>query len=318
MTSLLHHHRFFKYQSHTLSGSRPAPPRRAFGVFSRAQLTLSLLSNSDGAESCRRFSKVNFSVRSPLFSSSRSTSEKWSEKMSTQCAAAETDGGRRSANSSEPVEEREDGILPQGWQKVALLLFGLGFLLGPPLDAIHSRVQLQIYDNGAIDLFGLKTNIWVPPLLGVFYSVVGLLQLALDRKLAPKGRIPQANAQKVLFSLITLALLLELSAEMYKAGVPFNIEGYVLFALAELNWFLLENTWWGFALASLVGIACPLAEIPILKMFELWHYPKANLELFGVGVVTWVLCCYFFYTPFISNLARWLSSTVEKKSIKLK
>lgn len=200
-----------------------------------------------------------------------------------------------------------DDIL-QGWPKVALSLFALGFLLGPPLDGIHSRMQLQIYERGAIDIAGLHTNIWVFPMLGLFYSVVGVLQLVLDKYLARKGNLPTADLRKVVFSFITLATLLEVSAELYKAGTPFNIEAYILFALAEANWLVFENTWWGFGLATLVGIACPLAEIPINKLFGLWHYPKGNVEIFGESTVTWVLACYFFYTPFISNLARYLSS----------
>lgn len=191
---------------------------------------------------------------------------------------------------------------------MALALFGLGFLLGPPLDAIHSRVQLQVYDNGAINLFGLPTSIWVPPLLGVFYSLAGMLQLLLDKKLARKGNIPTTTLPKVAASFLSLAVLLELSAELYNAGVPANLEGYILFFCAQFNWVVFDNTWWGFGLAAFIGVVCPLAEIPIVKLFDLWHYPQANVSLFGEGFVTWVICCYFFYTPFISNLARWLAS----------
>lgn len=47
------------------------------------------------------------------------------------------------------------------WVQIALWLFVIGFFLGPLLDGIHSGVGLQEYDAGAVDILGLKTDVWV-------------------------------------------------------------------------------------------------------------------------------------------------------------
>ncbi|KAI3936437.1 hypothetical protein MKX01_014406 [Papaver californicum] len=144
---------------------------------------------------------------------------------------------------------------------ISVSLFGSGFTLGPLIDGIHSNV---------------------PPLLGLFYCTVGLLQLFLDERVSSESNlVPQGSLERTAFSLGALVLFITLSAEMYKAGVADNIETYILFALAELIWLNFDRTWLGFILACIIG-------------FD--------------GLISWTSTCYFVYTPFLINLSRWLKS----------
>uniref|UniRef100_A0A2P2MRE5 Uncharacterized protein MANES_05G012500 n=1 Tax=Rhizophora mucronata TaxID=61149 RepID=A0A2P2MRE5_RHIMU len=58
------------------------------------------------------------------------------------------------------------------WPSISFSLFGSGFVLGPLIDGLHSRVNLQIYHDGAINIGPLHTNIWVSRTSWCIYQVL--------------------------------------------------------------------------------------------------------------------------------------------------
>lgn len=119
----------------------------------------------------------------------------------------------------------ESGI--KDWGYFALWMFALGFGMGPPLDGLHSAVGLQVYDSWPIVIGGepdgLHTSVWVKnkpktlalttrfvilnfgfnqvfPLLGLFYSILGPLQILLDSKFSSPGQLKKGSWTAILTS----------------------------------------------------------------------------------------------------------------------
>ncbi|KAI3741732.1 hypothetical protein L1987_59406 [Smallanthus sonchifolius] len=192
------------------------------------------------------------------------------------------------------------GKKDQKRKKGAMIEKGPRVRIGWPEKVSETVAKWQIEENTRTEL---AMN--VPPLLGSFYAIVGLLQLYLDQKFSPTPR--DDSFLKVFASFLALVVFLDLSAELYRAGVEDNVEAYILF---ELMWLTLDRSRLGFALACIVGLACPLAEIPVMKLFHLWYYPQANIEILGQGLVTWTLT----YGTLLTQVERYLKQDIVAKS----
>jgi len=172
---------------------------------------------------------------------------------------------------------------------------------------------MQVYDLSPITLGPLHTSLLVPPLLGTFYVVLGLLTIAADNNspgpatTAAQQRAADANSVGFLaLNFGALSAALALSATLYDSQQPASVIFASLAAVTALNWALFDRTKQGLALAALCGLGAPAAEVVLMAVTHCWHYPRADVA--GV-FVSWVPWCYAFYTPAVSNLARYLWAT---------
>ncbi|GLC33771.1 hypothetical protein PLESTB_000113700 [Pleodorina starrii] len=202
------------------------------------------------------------------------------------------------------------------WAGFLGTLANSGALTGTLLDGIHSRMRLQVYDTAPIVLGGLKTSLAVPPLLALFYVVLGSLHPLMDNlNPSPETTAVRSRCNDVGFVALAfgvLAALLQLSATLYDNGVPYWQIHLILGSAALLNWRLFDGTRQGILLALLCGLGAPAAELLLLQVVPLWHYPRADL---GGAFVSWVFWCYFFYTPALGGLARYLWSTMREAEL---
>ncbi|CAK0786152.1 hypothetical protein CVIRNUC_009365 [Coccomyxa viridis] len=186
-------------------------------------------------------------------------------------------------------------------------MFLLGATIGPAVDGIHGQVHL---------IGSLESSVWVFGLLGSFYAVLGSLYVLSDSLIASgalgEGQNVAATAKAAdradlpltVLSLGIVAALHELSAILYAQGTPYGQIALVLAACAAANWAVFDRTTQGLLLAALCGLAAPASELLLMKVFHVWHYAKPDVIVGGVGLPAWVSLCYFFYTPWLANAAR--------------
>ena len=197
--------------------------------------------------------------------------------------------------------------------------------LSPSLPLSASPPHLpQVYEMYAVRGAGLSTSLAVPPLLAVFYAVLGALVVAADRLLPGPGTdaaqvcIPrtfvaaafgclvvachpqqlftsdsaQARSRDPRFVAAAFGMLaadLQLSATLFSGNVPFTQISVALALASTATWSVFDGTKQGLALGAVCAVGAPLAELLLLHWVPLWSYPQADMDLGEWGsFVSWV------------------------------
>lgn len=167
-----------------------------------------------------------------------------------------------------------------------------------------------MYDLAPVQLGPLATSALVPPLLGTFYVVLGFLTCAADNLTpGPATAAAKQRAESDLFVALSfgvLAAALTCSAVLYESQWHPGQIFAMLAGISAVNWAMFDRTRQGLVLAAVCGLGAPAAEVVLMAVSHCWHYSKPDV---GGVFVSWVPLCYFFYTPAVSNLARYLWQT---------
>ena len=167
-----------------------------------------------------------------------------------------------------------------------------------------------MYDLAPVQLGPLSTSALVPPLLGTFYVVLGFMTCTADNLFpGPATVAAKQRAEADLYVALcfgALAAALTCSAVLYEHQWPRGEILALLAGISAVNWAMFDRTMQGLVLAVVCGLGAPAAEVVLMAASHCWHYSRPDL---GGIFVSWVPLCYFFYTPAVSNLARYLWQT---------
>ena len=166
--------------------------------------------------------------------------------------------------------------------------------LSPSLPLSSSPPHLpQVYEMYAVRGAGLSTSLAVPPLLAVFYAVLGALVVAADQLLPGPGTDAATARSRdprfVAAAFGVLAADLQLSATLFSGNVPFTQISVALALTSAATWAVFDGTKQGLVLGGVCAVGAPLAELLLLHWVPLWSYPRADMDLGEWGsFVSWV------------------------------
>lgn len=186
--------------------------------------------------------------------------------------------------------------------KKVLIIFAVGFILGPIGDYSHVMTQTTAYPGGdGPYFFGLP--FWVPFLFGCAALAVGLSHPAFDKRIGPRQDRPGTKS----IGRVMGGLLIFLGAYCLSGFLPVDkgLHNDLLLALIAIaTWAILDWTWQGIVLGTLTAIAGTLTEI-ILVHLKIFSYLPGRNNLFGVA--SWLPWLYFTASVTVGNLGRFLS-----------
>ena len=186
--------------------------------------------------------------------------------------------------------------------KKVLIIFAVGFILGPIGDFSHVQTQTTAYpDHYGLYFFGLP--FWVPFLFGLAALAVGLSHPAFDKMMGPQYDRPGSKT----LGRVMGGLLIFLGAYCLSGMLPPD-KGFhndlMLGLIAIATWAILDWTWQGIVLGILTAIAGTLTEIILVHLKIFFYLPPRN-NLFGVA--SWLPWLYFTASVTVGNLGRYLS-----------
>jgi hypothetical protein len=225
-------------------------------------------------------------------------------------------------------------------------LFGTGAIVGPLVDGLHNQCLLE-YHKAPVTVaydsvpYLFCTSLWVPPLLGVAYVVLGgilphlltgIMPVTInDRFKTTQYPSPVSTERilvlrnKALWAVLTTALIIKLS-EILETQSFFatNTNVILLLCCAVLQWVCLDGTLVAFVLALITSIGGPLSELPFVAA-DVWHYTSPDqfpllsfhflpddLRQLGLNRITGP--CYFAVTMDAIALGRWYDALCETET----